>query len=186
MNEADDDFNRTIETRLRQAHQQVQLRPEWAAKVLSQVSQELEQDRSVDRQLVTLQSVSPSPKRSWSKVTALATGLVAGLLLAVLGSVFVSRSMNRSRSNDSGKRVANKQPDPLQRDTDPQDGPRSNNAATEPQLAKSGERPTDVVEPDDSVTAGTGYLATKLSSEAEFEIYVVLPTMPINVAGNTK
>lgn len=186
MNDADDKLNETIEASLRQAHQQVQPRPEWVTKVLSQISQEVEQSRSVDGQLVTLQSISPNPKRSWSKVTALATGLAAGLLLAALGSVFVSRIRNLSRSSDANKGVANKQPDSQPADTAPLDVSPSNNAPTEPQLAKSEELTTDVVESDDSVTAGAGYLATKLSSEAEFEIYVVLPTMPINVAGTTK
>ena len=186
MNDADDNLNKPIEDSLRQAHQQVQCRPEWAAQVLSQVSQELEQNRSVGLQLVTLQSVSPSPKRSWPKVTAVASGLAAGLLLAVLGSVFLARSMNRSRSNDVDNSVAKNPPSGLPTHTAPQDGSRSKNAPTEAQLAKGEELPSDVVESDDSVTAGAGYLATKLSSEAEFEIYVVLPTMPINVAGNTK
>lgn len=184
MNDADDDLNKTIEDSLRQAHQQVQYRPEWAAKVLSQVSQELEKSRGVERTLVTLHPVRTGPERSWSKVTV-ATGLAAGLLLAVLGSVFLARSMNRSRSNDAAKSVANKLPNPLPTDTVPLDGTQSNNALTEPQLAKSEALTTDSVT-EDSVTAGTGYLSTKLSSEAEFEIYVVLPTMPINVAGNTK
>lgn len=185
MNDADDNLDQTIEVSLRQAHQQVQCRPEWAAHVLSQVSQELAENRSVDSTLVTLQSVSPSPKRSWSKVTAMATGLAAGLLLAAVGSVFLARSMNRKELDDAANSVANNPPSGLPTDTAPQDASPSN-ALTEPQLAKSGELTSDAVEYGDSVTAGTGYLATKLSSEAEFEIYVVLPTMPINVAGNTK
>ncbi len=186
MNDADDNLNKRIEDSLRQAHQQVQCRPEWAASVLSQISQELEKSRSVDGQLVTLQPVSTRPKRSWAKVTALATGLAAGLLLAVLGSVFLARAMNRKELNDAANSVANRLPNPLPTDMVPQDASRSNNAPTEPQLAKSEELPIDVGESNDSVTAGTGYLATKLSSEAEFEIYVVLPTMPVNIAGNTK
>ena len=185
MNDADDNLNKTIEDSLRQAHQQVQYRPEWASRVLSQISSELEQSRSVDGTLVTLQPVSPSPKRSWSKVTAMATGLAAGLLLAAVGSVFLARSMNRKELDDAANSVANNPPSGLPTDTAPQDASPSN-ALTEPQLAKSGELTSDAVEYGDSVTAGTGYLATKLSSEAEFEIYVVLPTMPINVAGNTK
>lgn len=186
MNQVDDNLNKAIEDSLRLAHQQVQCRPAWATHVLSKISQELEQNSSVDRPLEPLQPVRASPKRTWSKVTALATGLAVGLLLVVLGSVFLARSMNSSRSNDAAKSIANNPAHRLPIDIAPRDGTQSNNAQAEHQSVKSEELQQDSFEPDDSVTAGTGYLATKLSSEAEFEIYVVLPTMPINVAGNTK
>lgn len=172
MNDSEDSMNRSIEDNLRQAHQQVQYRPEWAAKVLSQISCKMEQHSSIDRLQQIVRPISRNPKGSWSKAIALVTGLAAGLLLAVLGSVFLARAMNRSQSTDAAKSLAINPPNELPLDTAPP-------SASQLDIAQS-----DSVKSEESVTAGTGYLAAKLTSQAEFEIYVVLPTMTI--AGNTK
>jgi hypothetical protein len=179
MNEADDNLNKCIEDKLRQAHQQVQLRPEWAAQVLSQMSAELKQGRNAESSLANAQPNHINDSRSWPKAMAIA----AGILLAALGSILLTRSMNRSQSNDAADSLANNPTQRLPTDSNaPSTAPMDNFTPN----ASSVIGDDSVTDSAESVTAGTGYLVTQLSNEAEFEIYVVLPTTPINVAGNTK
>ena len=158
MNEMNDELNDAIERNLRDAHQQVNFRPEWAERVMFEIACEVERESNANSippiKLVQgcKQTGKSRPSKSWMGVSAIA----AVVLLAISFRLFFSPSSPR---NVSVNVIDSKEPP---------------NAQKEPTEKWRDEQP--IAKLQHSVVAAPGYLAARLSDEPEFEIYVVLPT----------
>ena len=162
MNERDDALNEMIDRNLRDAHRQVHYDEVWAERVLREIACEFDSDGAIAAQ-TSNRSGNAWSKLSWPNIAALA----AGLLLVVLSASWLASPSYRQQRKDSKeslvvelpKRLTEKLPDDRQH-IDPEGS----------RLQKS-----------ESVIAGSGYLAERISDDSVFEIYVVLPTR--NTAG---
>lgn len=153
MNETNDELNRAIDRNLRDAHQQVNPRPEWTERVLREIACERERNNDV---------VATAPIRlpvgrvwssgSWQSVAA----IVAALMLAIAYGSWRASSSNRNLSNEA---IGSK-----------------NAAISRRDLTEKLSLDLPIAEPHQSVIAAPGYLAGRLINDPDFEIYVVLPT----------
>jgi len=170
VNERDDALNEMIDRNLRDAHRQVHYDEVWAERVLREIACEFDSDGAIAAQ-TSNRSGNAWSKLSWPNIAALA----AGLLLVVLSASWLASPSYRQQRKDSKeslvvelpKRLTEKLPERL---TEKLPDDRQHIDPEGSRLQKS-----------ESVIAGSGYLAARISDDSVFEIYVVLPTR--NTAG---
>lgn len=135
-----------IDRNLRDAHQRIQVRPDWAESVLREITNE-----SGRRTVKPSSSVAEFSSRPWQWVATLATGL----LIAISGTAWMALRSKIRESTETDEVTVKSMPQDELRIERQQDA-----------------RPLTRV----SVGAVPGYLASKLADDPEFEIYVVLPS----------
>ena len=162
MNERDDALNEMIDRNLRDAHRQVHYDEVWAERVLRVIACEFDSDGAIAAQ-TSNRSGNAWSKLSWPNIAALA----AGLFLVVLSASWLASTSYRQQRNDFTESAVGELPEKL-----PEKLPDDRRHA-EPEGSR--------LQNSESVIAGSGYLAARISDDSEFEIYVVLPTR--NTAG---
>jgi hypothetical protein len=143
-----------IDRKLREAHQQISMSPEYVERVLGAIAEEIEQQDTFARLVMERERY----RRNLRRVSVLA----ASLLIVMLWSAWsrdghkISKNGNEAEVDGNELGVARSHP---------------SNEQPEAPLDESPEHSSD-----QSVKAAEGYLASRLYDDEEMEIYLVLPT----------
>jgi len=154
MNNRIEQQDSMIDRKLREAHQQISMSPEYVERVLGTISKEIKQQDAAARLVIERERY----RRNWRRVAALA----ASLLIVVLWSAWsrdgqkISKNANEAAVGGNEEGIVRSYPSNEQPDTPLNESPEHSS--------------------DRSVKAAEGYLASRLYDDEEMEIYLVLPT----------
>jgi len=154
--EKDDSRHEDFELHLRTAHQQIQVRPEWAEEVLNRIAIETKRTTEVE--------FTAKATFGWPGTWQMAATLAAGILLAILGGTWIAITPGRN-SHTKGNNEKSQAIPSAHLDAQPiaSESPKSSESI--PQGSSTS-----------SLRAAPGYLAARVSADdPDFEIYVVLP-----------
>lgn len=154
MNNRIEQQNSIIDRNLREAHQQISMRPEYVERVLGVISDEIQQQNAVARLVMEREQ----SRRSWRRVAALAASLLIVMLWSVWSGEGRKITKNANRAEVGGNEGGVARSDPLNEQPD----------------IPLNESPAH--SSDQAVKAAEGFLASRLYDDEAMEIYLVLPT----------
>jgi hypothetical protein len=154
VNDRIEQQNSIIDRNMREAHQQISMRPEYVERVLGVISDEIEQQNAVARLVMEREQ----SRRSWRRVAVLAASLLIVMLWSVWARDHRKISKNTDRAEVGGNKGGVVRSDPV------------NDRPATP----LNESPTH--SSDQAVKAAEGFLASRLYDDEAMEIYLVLPT----------
>jgi hypothetical protein len=164
VSNSSDQLNERIDRNLREAHQQISMRPEFAERVLSEIADERERNK-----VAWLKSTAPTTgpwRQAWLRVAMFA----AAMLIAILWGSWLMTSRDLSKKTEEVEVGIDKETIGIDDKTIAHNAPRN---ILELESSDGMPRQLD----DLAVSATPGYLASKLYDDAEIEVYVVLPTL---------